>query len=126
MARRALKGPAWRQAGELMRLFKAECYGHGALPGGPRRPSAGGANSLGCGHLQEGVELRQGGDRGPLLVMATSANPRTERSCLHWQLMPMRISSQRQACSARSLAMAVARRMALHLKLDTGMTRLGI
>ncbi|NQV11534.1 MAG: alanine racemase [Cyanobacteria bacterium] len=109
---------------ELMAVVKADGYGHGALPVA-QAALAGGASSLGVATLQEGVELRQAGVEAPVLVMGNLSEPEELRSCLHWRLMPT-ISGQRQALLCQALASGSGRSMDLHLKLDTGMARLGI
>ncbi len=107
----------------LMAVVKADGYGHGALPVA-RAALAGGATSLGVATLQEGIELRQAGIEAPLLVMGNLVQAEELRSCLEWSLMPT-ISGMREALLCQNLASGSGRPMALHLKLDTGMGRLG-
>jgi len=109
---------------ELMAVVKADGYGHGALPVA-RAALKGGAGSLGVATLQEGVELRQAGIEAPLLVMGNLVQPEELGHCLHWGLMPT-ICSRREAQLCQSLATGSGRTMAVHLKLDTGMARLGV
>ncbi len=109
---------------ELMAVVKADGYGHGALPVA-RAALQGGAGSLGVATLQEGVELRQAGIQAPLLVMGNLVQPEDLAHCLHWGLMPT-ISSSREAQLCQNLATGSGRTMAVHLKLDTGMARLGV
>jgi len=108
----------------LMAVVKADGYGHGAAPVA-RAALAGGATSLGVATLQEGIELRQAGLETPLLVMGNLTQPEELRSCLEWELMPT-ISGMREALLCQNLASGSGRSMALHLKLDTGMARLGV
>jgi alanine racemase len=74
--------------------------------------------------LQEGVELRQAGLRQPVLVLGNLTQPEELRACLHWQLMPT-LSGMREALLCQNLAAGSGRPMAVQLKLDTGMARLG-
>lgn len=108
----------------LMAVVKADGYGHGAAPVA-RAAMAGGATSLGVATLQEGIELRQAGLEAPVLVMGNLIHPEELRSCLEWDLMPT-ISGMREALLCQNLASGSGRSMALHLKLDTGMARLGV
>ncbi|MCP9839090.1 alanine racemase [Synechococcus sp. J7-Johnson] len=108
----------------LMAVVKADGYGHGAAPVA-RAAMAGGATSLGVATLQEGIELRQAGLKAPVLVMGNLIHPDELRSCLEWELMPT-ISGMREALLCQNLASGSGRSMALHLKLDTGMARLGV
>ncbi|MCT0247965.1 alanine racemase [Synechococcus sp. CS-205] len=108
----------------LMAVVKADGYGHGAAPVA-RAALDGGATSLGVATLQEGIELRQAGLEVPLLVMGNLINPDELRSCLDWELMPT-ISGMREALLCQNLASGSGRSMALQLKVDTGMARLGV
>ncbi|MDM7936216.1 MAG: alanine racemase [Cyanobium sp. CZS 48M] len=108
----------------LMAVVKADGYGHGAAPVA-RAALSGGATSLGVATLQEGIELRQAGLVAPVLVMGNLIQPDELRSCLEWELMPT-ISGMREALLCQNLASGSGRSMALHLKLDTGMARLGV
>ena len=107
----------------LMAVVKADGYGHGAVPVA-RAAAAGGASSFGVATLQEGVELREAGLRQPVLVLGNLTQPEELRTCLHWQLMPT-LSSMREALLCQNLAAGSGRPMAVQLKLDTGMARLG-
>ncbi len=107
----------------LMAVVKADGYGHGAVPVA-RAAAAGGAHCFGVATLQEGVELRQAGLQQPVLVLGNLTHPDELRACLHWQLMPT-LSGMREALLCQNLAAGSGRAMAVHLKLDTGMARLG-
>lgn len=107
----------------LMAVVKADGYGHGAVPVA-RSAAAGGASCFGVATLQEGVELRQAGLDQPVLVLGNLSHPDELRACLHWQLMPT-LSGMREALLCQNLASGSGRQLAVHLKLDTGMTRLG-
>lgn len=108
---------------ELMAVVKADGYGHGSVPVA-RAALAGGARSFGVATLAEGVQLRRAGITAPVLILGNLTQPEELRSCLRWQLMPT-ISSMREALLCHNLASGHGRPMAVHLKLDTGMTRLG-
>ena len=107
----------------LMAVVKADGYGHGAVPVA-RAAAVGGASCFGVATLQEGVELRQAGIEHPVLVLGNLTQPEELRTCLHWRLMPT-LSSMREALLCQNLASASGRRLSVHLKLDTGMARLG-
>ena len=107
----------------LMAVVKADGYGHGAVPVA-RAAAAGGASCFGVATLQEGVELRQAGLQHPVLVLGNLTQPEELRTCLHWQLMPT-LSGMREALLCQNLASGSGRRLPVHLKLDTGMARLG-
>jgi alanine racemase len=107
----------------LMAVVKADGYGHGAVPVA-QAAAAGGAGCFGVATLQEGLELRQAGIQAPVLVLGNLTQPEELRACLHWQLMPT-LSGMREALLCQNIASGSGRPMAVHLKLDTGMSRLG-
>jgi alanine racemase len=107
----------------LMAVVKADGYGHGALAVA-RAAAAGGASSFGVATLAEGLELRRAGLEAPVLVLGNLTQPEELRLCLRWRLMPT-LSTMREALLCQNLANASGRRMAVQLKLDTGMARLG-
>jgi len=107
----------------LMAVVKADGYGHGAVTVA-RAALEGGAHCFGVATLAEGIELRQAGIEAPVLVLGSLSQAEELRSCLQWQLMPT-ISGMREALLCQNLATGQGRPMALQLKLDTGMARLG-
>jgi alanine racemase len=107
----------------LMAVVKADGYGHGAVPVA-QAALTGGATSLGVATLSEGIQLRQAGIQAPVLVLGSLSQGEELRSCLRWQLMPT-VSGMREALLCHNLASGSGRSMALQLKLDTGMARLG-
>ena len=108
---------------QLMAVVKADGYGHGAVPVA-RAAAAAGASCFGVATLGEGLELRQAGLREPVLVLGNLIQPEELRNCLEAQLMPT-LSTMREALLCQTLASGSGRAMAVHLKVDTGMTRLG-
>jgi alanine racemase len=107
----------------LMAVVKADGYGHGAVTVA-ESAREGGAGSFGVATLAEAIELRQAGLREPVLVLGNLTQASELRTCLHWDLMPT-ISSLNQALVASNVGIAGGRDLAVHIKLDTGMTRLG-
>ena len=107
----------------LMAVVKADGYGHGSIPVS-RAALAGGASQCGVATLAEGIELRRAGIEAPILVLGSLTQVEELRSCLHWQLMPT--IGMREALLCQNLASGQGQAMALQLKLDTGMARLGV
>ncbi len=107
----------------LMAVVKADGYGHGAVVVA-RAALEGGASCFGVATLGEGIQLRQAGIEAPVLVLGGLGHPEELRSCQRWQLMPT-ISGMREALLCQNLARGSGAPMAVQLKLDTGMTRLG-
>ena len=107
----------------VLAVVKADAYGHGAVPAARAFRQAG-AWGLGVSSVAEGVELRRAAVPGPILVLG-GLFAGDERDAVEHELAVAVWDAER----ARSLA-AVARRagrtVPVHVKVDTGMTRLGL
>jgi alanine racemase len=117
IARRADPAPA-----EIIAVVKANAYGHGALTVGPALEAAG-ATMLACADIEEGVALREAGVGGPILVFGALSVSDLDGVFSH-RLTPT-VSTP---SAARALEAAAATRgvtLGCHLKIDTGMNRLG-
>ena len=109
-------------APRVIAVVKANAYGHGAVPVARALESAG-AGMLACADIEEAVTLREGGVRAPILVFGALAVSDLDGVFTHG-LTPT-VSSP---FAARALGDAAARRrvtVPCHLKIDTGMNRLG-
>ena len=109
-------------APRVIAVVKANAYGHGAVPVARALESAG-AGMLACADIEEAVTLREGGVRAPILVFGALAVSDLDGVFTHG-LTPT-VSSP---SAARALGDAAARRgatVSCHLKIDTGMNRLG-
>ena len=105
----------------VMLVVKADAYGHGAIPvAGHLR---GQVSSFGVGDSTEALALRAAGITGPILILGAIVRGEME------QVIRGGISvTVHTASRARSLAKAaekMAARVRIHLKVDTGMSRLG-
>nr|AUG32546.1 alanine racemase [Paulinella longichromatophora] len=109
---------------QLMAVVKADGYGHGALNAAEAAQS-GGASSYGVATLHEGIQLREGGIQAPILVLGNITQSEELRACKEWDLMPT-ISTVREILLCESLARWNGYIISIHIKIDTGMTRLGI
>jgi alanine racemase len=107
---------------EVLAMIKANAYGHGAVPVA-RRLEAAGARFLGVALVEEGVELREAGVRAPILVLGGAYDGAYGRM-VELQLTPtvFREDHVRQLAAA---ARKAGRPAPVHLKVDTGMARLG-
>ena len=106
----------------VIAVVKANGYGHGAVPVARALESAG-AGMLACADIEEAVTLRHGGIRAPILVFGALGVSDLD-GVFDYGLTPT-VSSP---FAARALSDAAARRratVACHLKIDTGMNRLG-
>ncbi len=116
---------------ELMSVVKADAYGHGAVMVAQMVLSAG-ASWLGVATVPEGIELRQAGITAPILVMGAVNDPQEVRAIAHWQLQPTIVNLKQALIFSRTLTAldqngggGLQRSLPVHLKLDTGMSRLG-
>lgn len=107
----------------IIAVVKADAYGHGAVPVA-RRCLAAGAERLAVALLEEGIELRQAGLMGPILVMGAML-PEQAEELVRWDLTPT-IMDFDLAYAVSRAAVAQGKTITAHLKVDTGMTRLGV
>ncbi len=118
---RALKGLLGKQTA-LMAIVKADAYGHGAVTVAGAAIE-GGANWLGVATIDEGIELRQNGITVPILVLGATTTPGEVGALLEYRLQPT-VSNLQEAHLCQRVA--GERKMPIHLKIDTGMSRLGM
>jgi alanine racemase len=108
---------------KVLAVVKADAYGHGAVPVARALEEAG-VDYFGVAAVSEGVELRQAGLRTPILVL-TGFFPGEERELLAFDLTPG-ITECEQLDLLEAAAREAQRKLRLHVKIDTGMGRLGI
>jgi alanine racemase len=111
---------------ELMAIVKADAYGHGATTVAQTALQAG-AQWLGVATLPEGIELREAGITAPVLVLGAINTPKEMQAIAHWQLQPTLCTPKQALTFAEALGTASRPApLPVHLKLDTGMSRLGM
>ena len=114
-----------RQVGEgakLLGVVKADAYGHGAVPVA-RKLEQLGASYLAVSNIDEAAELRDGGVTLPILMLGFTPAEQAERIVRigMTQAVPnLEIARAYDAAAARA-----GQPMKVHIKLDTGMGRLG-
>jgi len=111
-----------RSAPAIIAVVKANAYGHGAAQVGPALEEAGAA-MLACADIEEGIVLRRAGVRIPILVFGALGISDLDGVFQHYLTPTISTPS-----AARALQAAAARHGAIlkcHLKIDTGMNRLG-
>jgi len=118
-ALQSLLGPAVK----LMGIVKADAYGHGAVPVAKALQDEGVA-MLAVAMIEEGAELRQAGIRVPILVMGPLTAGEIP-AAIEYELTPT-VDDAETARDLQRAAAARGRRLAVHLKIDTGMNRLGV
>jgi alanine racemase len=108
---------------EVMAVVKADAYGHGAIPVARTSLSAG-APQLGVAILEEGIELRRAKIAAPILVFGGFFENQIDSfiaNNLQFTLYDLRLA---RAVSRR--AQALGRNAHAHVKIDTGMGRVGL
>ncbi|MBW1990918.1 MAG: alanine racemase [Deltaproteobacteria bacterium] len=107
----------------MMPVIKADAYGHGLLPAA-RTLAAAGADYLGVGSWEEGRDLRQEGIGLPILVLL-GVLPQEAQEAVGHDLEV--VLYRRDVALALDAAAGIQGRKArVHLKVDTGMGRLGV
>jgi alanine racemase len=107
----------------LMGVVKANAYGHGILEVSQALLALG-AHSLGVAFLEEGIFLRQNGITAPILVLG-AINADQIPDFLHHDIA-ITSSSLDKSRSISSMAVAMGKTARVHLKIDTGMERIGV
>jgi alanine racemase len=108
---------------EVMPVVKADAYRHGAVEVS-RTLEAHGARWLAVSNTDEGVALRDAGIQARILVMADFL-PFTREALLARNLTPV-LHSLTALSELNNLALARGERIRCHLKIDSGMGRLGV
>lgn len=107
----------------VMAVVKANAYGHGAVPCAKAAIEAG-AHALAVAHIEEGIELRENGLQGPILILSGVFPDEIDELIQH-DLAPI-LYSQPLAKLLAEKAQKAGKEVAVHLKIETGMNRLGI
>ena len=108
---------------QFMAVVKADGYGHDAKLVS-EYAIKGGASQLGVATLNEGIKLRSSGVKKPILILGNLYTKRDLTICLKNDLMPT-ISSIRECIICNNIGKNFGLKFPLHLKVDTGMSRLG-
>ncbi len=107
----------------LYAVVKANAYGHGADFIAPAALRAG-ANRLAVAAVNEAVSLRQAGLDAPILVLGYT--PPDDAETLLEHSLTATVYDQHTALAFADVAARQGIKMAVHLKVDTGMHRLGV
>ncbi|MEN6305228.1 MAG: alanine racemase [Armatimonadia bacterium] len=110
------------EGANVIAVVKADGYGHGALPVARASVEAG-ADMLAVALLEEGIELRQHGLMEDILVMGAML-PEQAPELVRWDLTPA-VMEFELALALSKAATAQGKTVSAHLKVDTGMSRLG-
>jgi alanine racemase len=107
----------------VMGIVKANAYGHGLVPVA-RHLEAQGVDQLGVAFLEEGIALRRAGVKLPILVLGGIFGPQVAEFIRHD--LDITVSSLDKLRQVEAAAEALGRKAGVHLKIDTGMERIGV
>jgi alanine racemase len=111
-----------RPVTQVIAVVKANAYGHGAERVALALEAAG-AGLLACADIEEGIVLRRAGVRAPILVFGALSVSDLD-GLFEFSLTPT-ISSPAAARAVQAAAAKHSKTLGYHLKIDTGMNRLG-
>ncbi len=111
---------------DIMAIVKADAYGHGATVISPILQSMG-IHSFGVATVDEGIALRESGIQVPIVILGATPFWANE-SCIRNNLTltiysPEQISQLKELLNKSDYKKM---KLSVHLKIDTGMNRLGI
>ena len=106
-----------------MAIIKADAYGHGAIQCA-RAATKEQVNYIGVGIIQEAIELRENGITSPILILG-GIYPNEIEDLIKYNLSTS-LSSSVIASAISKKAEQANKSVGVHIKIDTGMGRLGI
>jgi alanine racemase len=107
----------------VMPILKANAYGHGLVRVGQLMQDLG-VKCIGVAYLEEGILLREAGVRTPILVLGGILGSQAPLFLQHD--LTVTVSSLQKLEQVDAAAEALGRRAKVHLKIDTGMERIGV
>ena len=111
------------QGRKVLAVVKAQAYGHGAISVSKHLLGLG-ADTLGVALLEEGRELREAGIDAPILVMGAVV-PGQAEALVALRLTPV-VFTLAMARALSGAARTMKTQVPVHVKIDTGMGRIGI
>jgi alanine racemase len=115
--------PATGLGSGIMAVIKADAYGHGALPCAQAAVDSG-VGYLGAGIIEEGIELRENGITDPILILG-SIFPDEVADLVRHDLATILCTPHLAQALAKE-AEKQGKIINVHIKVDTGMNRLGV
>ncbi|MCI5500653.1 MAG: alanine racemase [Lachnospiraceae bacterium] len=106
---------------KLMAIIKADAYGHGAVRVAETLDDI--ADAYGVAILEEGIELRQAGVTKPILILGYTPAPLYE-AMINYDITTA-VFKYDMAKEISDTAVKLGKKAQIHIKLDTGMSRIG-
>lgn len=107
----------------VMAILKANAYGHGLVPVAQHMQRQG-VQQIGVAFVEEGITLRQAGITTPILVLGGILGRQAAQLIEH--NLEITVSSLDKLRKVEEAAQALGRKAVIHLKIDTGMERIGV
>lgn len=107
----------------VMGIVKANAYGHGLVPVAQHLQEQG-VEQLGVAFVEEGIALRQAGITVPVLVLGGIFGRQVAQFITHD--LEITVSSLDKLRQVEAAAEVLGRKAVIHLKIDTGMERIGV
>jgi len=107
---------------EIMGVVKADAYGHGVMEVA-KTLIENGVTRLAVSMLDEAIQLRQNGIDVPILILSYTDPRRAEEIILHD--VTQTVFSHDLAEALSEAAVRLDKNIKIHIKIDTGMTRVG-
>lgn len=104
----------------LMAVIKADAYGHGAVQVAQWAKELG-VHYFGVATIPEGIELREAGIMQPIIILGAAQSRSQVEAIAQWQLEPTLCTIEQALLFSKILPEPLL----VHLKIDTGMARLG-
>ncbi len=108
---------------DVLCVIKADAYGHGMIQVASALKRMG-VHFWGVADVTEGVHLRKNGFKKPVLLLGTPL-PTQVKDVVDFNLMPT-VCTVSLAAALNNYARKIGRKVDIHLKIDTGMGRLGV
>lgn len=106
---------------KLMAIIKADAYGHGAVMVAQTLEDV--ADAYGVAILEEGIELRQAGINKPILILGYTPAP-LYSAMIKYDIATA-VFEYDMAKKMSDTAEKMGKKAKVHIKLDTGMSRIG-
>lgn len=108
---------------QIMAVIKADAYGHGAVEVAMTLSEAG-AERFGVAIMNEAVQLRKAGIDKPIFILGWTPMDEYRQALKH--NITLSIYSLEEAEELSRLAVKAGKKAVVHIKVDTGMGRIGI
>jgi len=108
---------------KIMAVVKANAYGHGLIEISKNAIKSG-ADWLGVALVQEGMRLRQGGINAPILCLGSHSPEKIKDAVIND--ITLSVTSLESANLISELSKQINKKAKVHIKIDTGMNRIGI